>query len=144
MLLCHSSFLASIYKEYSMFRFILLTCALLSISACSNFHSTSNLDRKNFEDYFKPSQVTIYKKSELTEIEYDVLGAVEGSSCQIEENAPIADIREARTNARINAAVLKANGIVFQTCINFEKDNACISNIICYGRALNIIPTDKE
>ena len=121
-----------------MYRSILLVCSVLSVSACSHFQFSSNLDKQNFDDYFKPSEITIYEKSELTKLEYDVLGAVEGSSCQIEKNDPPADIREARTNARINAAALHANGISFQTCINFEQDNACISNIICYGRALDV------
>ena len=127
-----------------MFRSILLVCTVLSLSACSNFQFSSNLDKKNFDDYFKPSQVTIYEKSDLLELEYIVLGAVEGSSCQIEENDPPADIREARTRARIHAAELNANGIVFQSCINFEPDKSCISNIICYGRALDVTLSDKE
>lgn len=144
MLLCHSSLFASIYKEYSMFRIILLTCCALLSSACSNYQFTSNLDRENFDEYFKPSQVTIYEKDELLKLDYEVLGAVEGSSCQVEQNDPLADIREARTKARVNAATLKANGVIFQTCINFKPDAACISNIICYGRALNVTVTDDK
>ena len=127
-----------------MFRSILLVCSVLSISACSNFQFSSNLDKENFDEYFKPSKVTIYEKSELLKLEYEVLGAVEGSSCQEEVNDRPADIKQARTRARINAAELNANGIVFQTCINFEKDKSCISNIICYARALDVTLSDGE
>ena len=127
-----------------MFRSILLVCSVLTISACSNFQYSSNLDKNNFDEYFKPSKVTIYEKSELLDLEYDVLGAVEGSSCQEEANDRPADIREARTRARINAAELNANGIVFQSCISFEQDKSCISNIICYARALDVTLSDKE
>jgi len=127
-----------------MFRFILLICGLLSASACSNFQFSSNLDKKNIDDYFKPSKAKIYEKSDLLDLEYSVLGAVEGSSCQLAVNEHPADIREARTNARINAVALNANGIVFQTCINFEQDKSCISNIICYGRALDVILSNEE
>ena len=144
MLLCHSSLFASIYKEYSMFRSILLACTVVAISACGNLQLSSNLDKKNFDEYFKPSQVKVYKKSDLLNLEYEVLGAVDGSSCQREENEPPADIREARTNARIHAADLNANGIVFQSCISFAQDKACISNIICYARALHVSAFDKE
>lgn len=144
MLLCHSSSVASIYKEYSMYRIILLGCVALAVSACSNFQFSSNLDKKNFVEYFKPSQVTVYEKGELPALEYKVLGAVEGSSCQTEINDRPADIKEARTNARINAAALNANGIVFQSCLSFESDQTCISNIICYGRALAVTLPEKE
>jgi RcsF protein len=144
MVLCHSSLLASIYKEYSMLRFILLICTILSLSACSHFQFSTNLDKNKFAEYFQPSQVTIYNKNELVDLDYDVLGAVEGSSCQIKKIDPPSDIREARTNARINAAKAKANGIVFQSCITFEPDESCISNIICYGRALKVRAANEK
>jgi len=144
MLLCHPFLPASINKEYSMLRTILLACSVFSISACSNFQFSSNLDKQNFEEYFKPSKVTIYKKSDLSKLEYQVLAAVEGSSCQTEAKDRPADIKEARTNARIKAADINANGIVFQSCLSFPEDKACISNIICYARAIRVtLPDDK-
>jgi len=112
--------------------------SVLLISGCSNYQFSSNLDKENFDEYFKPSQVTVYDKADLTDLDYRLLGAVEGSSCQLESKDTPADIKEARTNARINAANLGANGIVFQSCLNFEKDKSCISNVICYGRAIDI------
>jgi len=144
MLLCHPSIFASIYKEYSMHRLLLLICSALFLGACSNFQSTSNVDKQHFNEYFIPSQVPIYEKNELLTLDYEVLGAVEGSSCQIKENDLPADIREARTKARVNAAALHANGISFQSCITFEPDSVCLSNIICYGRALDITPASKD
>lgn len=111
----------------------------LLLLGCSNYQFSSNVDKENFDEYFKPSQVTIYDKSELTLLNYELLGAVEGSSCQEEPNDLPADIKEARTNARINAADMHANGIVFQSCIEFEQDKTCVSNIICYGRAIDVI-----
>ena len=116
--------------------------ALLS-SACSNVHFSSNIDKENFDTYFAPSSVTVYQKADLDDLDYQVLGAVEGSSCQINENAVPADAREARTKARINAANLNANGIVFQSCLSFKEDKACISNVICYGRALKVSIDEK-
>ena len=113
-------------------------------SGCSQYQFTSNLDKKNFDEYFKPSQVTIYEKSELSNLQYTTIGAVDGGSCQVEEKDLPANIKEARTNARINAANMQANGIVFQTCLNFEPDNFCVSNIICYGQALNVTPPDND
>jgi len=112
------------------------------ISGCSNYTVESNLSKQNIETYFKPSQVTIYDKSELLDKEYTVLGAVEGSSCQEASNDLPASEKEARTNARINASDMKANGIVFQTCLNFPQDEACVSNVICYGRALEVDVND--
>ena len=114
------------------------------ISGCSQYQFTSNLDKKNFDEYFKPSQVTIYEKSELLNLKHTTLGAVDGSSCQEEPKDLPANIKEARTNARINAAGMYANGIVFQTCLNFEPDNFCVSNIICYGQALDVTTSDND
>lgn len=125
-----------------MLRFSVLVSTLF-LSACSSYQFTSNIDKENFDEYFKPSQVTIYSKSQLSSLEHVVLGAVEGSSCQEKTNQTPADIRQARTNARINAANMNANGIIFQSCLNFEADESCVSNIICYGQAL-AVSIDKD
>ena len=114
------------------------------LTGCSNYQFNSNLDKQNFDEYFKPSQVTIYEKSELLNLNYETLGAVDGSSCQLKEKDIPANLKEARTNARINAANMHANGIVFQTCLNFEQDRTCVSNIICYGHALDVTTSDND
>ena len=110
----------------------------LLLAGCSNYQFSSNVDKENFDEYFKPSQVKMYEKSDLEDLDYQLLGAVEGSSCQQESNQVPADVKEARTNARINAADMNANGIVFQSCLTFEADKTCVSNIICYGRAISV------
>ncbi|WP_372882769.1 Rcs stress response system protein RcsF [Psychromonas sp.] len=125
-------------------RFIIIAFTAIFLTACSQFEFSTNVDKQNFEDYFKPSQVTVYEKSQLADLDYQFIGAVEGSSCQEEEKDRPADIKEARTNARIHAAEMKANGIVFQSCLTFKKDSACVSNIICYGRAIDVSLADKE
>ena len=111
---------------------------IILLSGCSNYQLTSNVDQDNFNTYFKPSEVTIYTKSELSNLEYTVLGAVEGSSCQEEAKDLPADIKQARTKARINASEMHANGVIFQSCLNFQKDESCVTNVICYGRALEV------
>ena len=127
-----------------MLRFLTVSCFMLFLSACSNLQFSSNLDKENFDEYFKPSQVTVYTKEQLTTLDYTFIAAVEGSSCQEEEKDLPADIKEARTQARINAANLHANGIVFQQCLTFAADATCLSNIICYGRALDIDLVEQE
>jgi RcsF protein len=122
-----------------MLRFLIISCCSLLISACSNFDFSTNLDKENFDEYFKPSQVTVYEKSQLEDLDYLFIRAVEGSSCQEQKNDRPADIKVARTNARIHAANINANGIVFQSCISFPEDKICITNIICYAQALDVL-----
>ena len=121
----------------------LLTITFIAlIAGCSSYQVNSNVDKDKFEDYFQPSTVTIYQKGQLEELEYTILGGVEGSSCQEKAKDIPADEREARTKARINAANMNANGITFQSCINFPQDAACVSNVICYGQALDVVPPE--
>ncbi|MCG6202721.1 Rcs stress response system protein RcsF [Psychromonas antarctica] len=119
--------------------FVVSSCTLL-LSACSHFQFSSNLDKDNFSNYFKPSQVTVYEKDQLIGLDYVFIASVTGSSCQESVNDRPADIKQARTNARISAAELHANAIVFQSCLTFEPDQSCISNIICYAQAFDISP----
>ncbi|TEW54556.1 hypothetical protein E2R68_07590 [Psychromonas sp. RZ22] len=122
---------------------IIVIAFISLLSGCSHYQFTTNVDKQNFDTYFKPSQVTIYDKNELLDLDYTVLGAVEGSSCQEETKDVPADIKEARTKARINAANMHANGVIFQSCLNFEADQSCVTNIICYGRAIKVtLPND--
>lgn len=108
------------------------------VSGCSNYQFNSNLDKDNIDTYFKPSQVVVYDKDDLSDLDYNVIGAVEGSSCQEAAIDIPANQKDARTKARINAADMGANGIVFQSCLNFKQDETCVTNVICYGRALEI------
>jgi len=39
---------------------------------------------------------------------------------------------------------MNANGIIFHSCLNIEQDETCVTNVICYGRALDVeIPVDE-
>lgn len=121
-----------------MMRLLFISLFSLLTTACSHFNYSTNLDKENFDEYFKPSQVIIYQKSELAGLDYHVISAVDGSSCQQKENGIPANERDARTKARLNAADMGANGVTFQTCLTIKPDKACITNIICYGRALDV------
>ncbi|WP_257797879.1 Rcs stress response system protein RcsF [Psychromonas sp. CD1] len=118
-------------------RFIIIFTTLF-LSACSQYPFSSNVDKQNFVTYFKPSSVLIYSKEEAKKLNVQWKGTVTGSSCQINVNDRPASQSDARTKARINAANLGANGIVFQTCLNFDADSSCLSNVICYARALSV------
>jgi len=144
MLLCHSSSPPTIYKEPHMLRILVISSCTLLLSGCSNFQFSSNLDKDNFDEYFKPSQVTVYTKPQLADLDYTFIGAVAGSSCQEDENDRPADIKQARTNARINAAEQNANAIVFQSCLTFKADKSCISNIICYAQTFHVRPPEEK
>jgi len=120
-------------------RFSAVLCCFF-LSGCSQYQFSSNLDKENFTTYFQPSKVTIYEQATLPTLDYTTLGAVDGNSCQEKENDLPASLSEARTQARINAAAMNANGLVLQTCLNFERDKFCVSNIICYGQAIKVTP----
>ncbi|KPU82762.1 hypothetical protein JI57_03445 [Psychromonas sp. PRT-SC03] len=121
--------------------FIILFTTLL-LSACSQYPFSSNVDKQNFTTYFKPSSVTIYSKEDAKKLDVQWLGAITGSSCQVKPNDRPASQSDARTKARINAANIGANGIVFQTCLTFDADSSCLSNVICYALAISV-PQEK-
>lgn len=116
--------------------------AVLLMGACSaNYQMQSNLDPDNLLKYFSPSKVTIYNsEADITE-KHRFIGAVEGESCQQKPYHQKADQLTARTNARRNAYLLKANAIIFSGCALIEGDKAakyCISSYLCYGRAYRV------
>lgn len=51
----------------------------LIASGCADFAFNSNLDKENFDEYFKPGSVRIYEQSELADLNYLYLGTVEGN-----------------------------------------------------------------
>jgi len=120
-------------------RFSAMLCCFF-LSGCSQYKFSSNLDKENFTTYFQPSTVTIYEQDSLATLNHTSLGAVDGNSCQEKDIDLPASLSEARTQARINAAAMGANGLVLQTCLNFEQDDFCVSNIICYGQAIKVTP----
>ena len=40
----------------------------LIASGCADFAFNSNLDKENFDEYFKPGSVRIYEQSELADL----------------------------------------------------------------------------
>ena len=54
----------------------------LIASGCADFSFNSNLDKENFDEYFKPGGVQIYEQNQLADLNYLYLGTVEGESCQ--------------------------------------------------------------
>ena len=85
--------------------------APLLLSGCSNYTFNSNVDKEIFDQYFKPSQVTVYDKAQLEKMNYIHLTTVEGSVCQQASNEPKPTLADARTQARLAAADAGANGI---------------------------------
>ncbi|GGI74345.1 Rcs stress response system protein RcsF [Shewanella gelidii] len=116
---------------------IALSCTGL-LSACANnytFHS--NLNSQAVETYFKPGTVVVFDESNLPKQTYQTLALVEGESCQAKANDQPASAQEARTQARLNAANIQANGLIVRRCTTFEQaDNQCISRVSCVGHAI--------
>lgn len=118
---------------------ILLSTGLIAglVSGCSNYSFHSNVDKENFEQYFKPSQVKVYEKEQLTELNYIHLTTVEGSVCKQQENEAKPTFADARTQARLAAADAGANGIIFTSCIE-TQDEVCLAAALCYGQAIKV------
>lgn len=118
----------------------IVTAALLTtfLLGCSGYQVSTNLDRENFSDYFKPSQVTVYEKTQLQQLNYQRLGTVEGESCQSSTLDPPPSEADARTEARRRAAELGANGMWIDQCLQVEPNKECISLLVCYGQAIKV------
>ena len=82
--------------------------------------------------------VDVYSSEELANHRYRSLGMVSGLACQETEVDFIARESEARTDARIKAANMGANGIVFGKCVRLEKTAACNVSVTCYGEAFKV------
>ncbi|MCE0558096.1 MULTISPECIES: Rcs stress response system protein RcsF [unclassified Motilimonas] len=120
--------------------YILLTPLLLV--GCSQYSFNSNVDKENFDQYFKPSQVTVYDKAQLETLNYIHLTTVEGSVCQQQANEPKPTLADARTQARLAAADAGANGIIFTRCIE-TSDDICLAASLCYGQAIKVAEPDE-
>lgn len=118
----------------------LLTATALSLLLCGcagDYRFTSNLDKEAISDYFKASDVTVFEDNTLPKAPYDIVGLVEGESCQISTNDAPPAISDARTEARRAAADKGANGIIIKQCIVIEEPGqACISRALCVGQAI--------
>ncbi|ENY73013.1 lipoprotein [Aeromonas diversa CDC 2478-85] len=116
---------------------LILMMPLLA-SGCANYAFNSNLDKKNFDEYFKPSGVEIYQQDQLADLNYLYLGTVEGQSCQEGSNQPVPSAANARTEARTRAADLGGNGLVLDKCSERSDTPGCLKQIVCYGQAIKV------
>lgn len=122
-------------------KIIPVLAAVAVLSGCSGYAFHSNLSPENFREYYKPSGVTVLSDEEFAATAYKSKGLVSGLSCQAREQDPVATQSEARTQARIKAVDLNANGIHFKKCVKLENTPACLVSYTCYADAL-VIPED--
>ena len=118
----------------------MVSAALLAVllGGCQDVAFETNLDPDNFTEYFKPSSVEVYTNESILQHRFKSLGLVTGLACQETEDDFIARESEARTDAKLKAADLGANGIVFGKCIRLEKTAACVVSVACYGKAFQV------
>ncbi|RCU48888.1 MULTISPECIES: Rcs stress response system protein RcsF [Corallincola] len=122
-------------------RRLLLPALLLTLSGCSGYSLHTNLDKQNFDDYYRPSSVTVYTAEQLTDLNYKELGPVQGESCRNRSDLPPAQVSDARTQARTSVAEMGGNGVTFSQCLTLTGDDSlpgCIDSIICIGTALAV------
>ena len=115
---------------------------LLLIACAGNYETSTNLDKKNFDDYFAPINVKIYNTENELPKKHQLVGIVQGEDCQMQAHLAAPDNILARTDARRKAHKLNANAIVFSPCALVEDDQ-CHSLLICYGKAYQVFP-DKN
>jgi len=120
-----------------------LTLSILLSSCSSNFTTSTNLDSKNFTEYFSPSSVKIIASIDDLTGEYKYLGLVEGEDCQTKQHHAKPDEVIARTQARKKAYHLNANAIVFTGCVELNDEatsKQCVSSTVCYAQAYVVAP----
>lgn len=121
--------------------FVLALVLPLVMSCASQYTVSTNLDQKNFREYFSANEVTVYENESDIKTRYQNLAAVEGESCQTQEHHEPADEITARTDARRQAFKLGANAIVFSGCTLIDTkaaDKQCITTRVCYARVFQV------
>ncbi|MFQ6370231.1 Rcs stress response system protein RcsF [Shewanella sp. YIC-542] len=117
---------------------VFLPLAVLLGACGSNYTFNSNLNKKAFKEYFKPSEVKLFDHTQPT-VPYDVLGLVQGTACQSVANSTPASLANARTDARRKAADIKANGLIIKSCTQLKEPEAgCYSSAVCVGQAIRL------
>ena len=114
---------------------ILCIVAASMLAGCSSYSFHTNLSPDNVAEYFTPSAVDVMDKDELLKYNSKALGSVSGLSCQADERDFIANEADARTDARIKAARMGANAIVFNKCVVVTDSPSCLKSVTCYGQA---------
>ncbi|WP_076408224.1 Rcs stress response system protein RcsF [Shewanella sp. UCD-KL12] len=125
---------------------LLIPALVILLSACAGeYKFNSNLSGEAIDDYFKVSDVTVYDKSLSPKPPYEIIGLVEGETCQEQANDAPAAISEARTLARRAAADKGANGLIIKKCLVFEEQGqGCFSRAVCVGQAIKSPETEQE
>lgn len=118
----------------NIFLVALLTCFATS---CSWFSFSSNIDPKNFKEYYKSSLVKPYSKEEFFKLEsYTDLGLVEGISCKMTDEEPEPNENLAFRVLLEKAYEIGADGVVVGKCVHLENTLDCLSEYTCYGQAI--------
>jgi len=128
-------------------KFLTLLSVSFLLSCSGKFDSSSNLDAKNFANYFAPSNVEIYTSIDAFNGQYKYIGLVEGEACQAKEHHAKPDEIIARTEARKKASELKANAIIFTGCTLLTGEGTtrqCVASTICYGQAYFVEPSTSK
>ncbi|AQS37260.1 hypothetical protein Sps_02101 [Shewanella psychrophila] len=125
---------------------LLISALVILLSACAGeYKFNSNLNGEVIDDYFKASDVPVYDNTTAPNLPYEIIGLVEGETCQEQANDAPATISEARTAARRAAADKGANGLVIKKCLVFEEyDQGCFSRAICVGQAIKTPVTEQQ
>ncbi len=138
----------SFFKRSSLMHFsklLLIIATLLFLTSCSWFSFSSNVDPKNFKEYYKSSLITQYSKKEATSLpSYEDLGLVEGLDCQVSEEYPTPKEAIAKKIMLENAADLGANAVILGKCVKIENTLTCISEYTCYGQAIKLKDQDRD
>lgn len=112
---------------------------LTLLAGCSGYSFHTNLDKENFTEYFKPGSVNLVTEEQIADLDYRILGTVEGNACQQETRDPAPTEGDARTDARIKTADLGGNGLIISKCLTLDATPGCVSSVVCYGQALNVV-----
>ncbi|MBY5990681.1 Rcs stress response system protein RcsF [Ferrimonas balearica] len=117
---------------------------ILLLAGCAgDYHFSSNLDPANFDDYFQPGQVKLLGP-ETAIGNAEVLGVVEGISCQESARSVPASDADARTQMRLEAGKLGANAVRLHQCMVLEEHPGCVVARACYGQALKMVSQDER
>ncbi len=108
------------------------------LSACSSVSVDSNLNPRNFSEYFKASTVETVSYADLAKQTYALLGRTHGLSCQRDSDDFPANESDARTDLKRKAADMGANALVIHKCVRAQDTGACALSVTCYGDAIYV------
>lgn len=112
--------------------------ATVILAGCSQYSFHTNLDKENFTNYFKPGTVTLIDKAQLDDLNYVVLGTVEGNACQENDLQAAPSAGDARTEARRRTADMGGNALLISQCLELGATPGCKASITCYGQAMKV------